>query len=79
LQRFTSAYRELVVAKRRRSNMVNGSDAALLEEDEKSSTERARDWAEMVFWMGKMDQKWSKWVKTHNIQNQASKIWRKKC
>ena len=34
--------------------------------------------AEMVFWMGIMDQKWLKWLKTHNIQNQVSKIWRVK-
>jgi len=55
LQRFTSAYRELVVAKRRRSNMVNGSDAALLEEDEKSSTERARLFVESFLQGGGKD------------------------
>ena len=52
LERFISAYEDLVAAKRRQPNRTNGSDAALLE-DEKSSTERARDWAEIVFWMGK--------------------------
>jgi len=41
LERFISAYEDLVAAKRRQPNRTNGSDAALLE-DEKSSTERAR-------------------------------------
>jgi hypothetical protein len=61
LERFISAYEDLVAAKRRQPNRTNGSDAALLE-DEKSSTERARDWASLRLFFG-----WEKWIK--NGQN----------
>ena len=45
LERFTSAYGEMIAFKRQQPNRTNMTDPALLEADEKSSTERARDWA----------------------------------